>query len=42
VTKPKFYNIATAYGDVLAEALAQQDGLFVHYMLADAGESFHQ
>ena len=39
---PKFYDIATAYGDVVAEALAEQDGLFVHHMLADDGESFHE
>jgi hypothetical protein len=40
VTKAKFYDIATANGDVVAEALAQKDGLFVHHMLADDGESF--
>jgi hypothetical protein len=39
---PKFYDIATAYGDVVAEALAEQHGLFAHHMLADDGESFHQ
>ena len=41
MTEPNFYDIATALGPVVAEALAQKDGLFVHRMLADDGESFH-
>jgi hypothetical protein len=41
MTAPRFYFIPTGYGDVVAVALAQKDGLFMHYMLADDGESFH-
>jgi hypothetical protein len=41
MTTAKFYDIATALGHVAAEVLAQKDGLFVHRLLDDDGESFH-